>query len=181
MTPKVYRAGGMDKIIHYALRMSALGYMLMAATDKGVCAVQFDDDKNHLLSLLSEEFPNAKLILSSAQESPELDKWMEALDKHVSQGTPKPDVPLDIKGTVFQIKVWQCLLSIKEGDVKSYAEIAKQIDNPKAVRAVGSACAKNPVSVLIPCHRVLRGDGALGGYRWGIARKRALLDKEKAK
>jgi AraC family transcriptional regulator of adaptative response/methylated-DNA-[protein]-cysteine methyltransferase len=180
MTPKVYRACGEGEIIHYACRMTRLGYMIMAATEKGICSVQFDDDENYLLSLLSKEFPKAELVLSVAQDSPDLDNWIEALDKHVSQGAPRPDVPLDIRGTAFQIKVWQCLLSIKEGEVKSYAEVAEQIDNPKAVRAVGSACGKNPIGVLIPCHRVLRRDGAMGGYRWGLERKRTLLDKERA-
>jgi len=106
---------------------------------------------------------------------------MEALDLHLSQSAPRPDVPLDIRGTVFQMKVWQFLLSLKEGEVMSYGEVAEQIENPNAVRAVGTACGKNRIGVLIPCHRVLRGDGSLGGYRWGLDRKRALLDKERAK
>lgn len=181
MTPKAYRAGGDGEVIHYACRKTAFGYMIMAATDKGVCSVQFGDDENLLLSLLSNEFPNAELVLSAAQNAPELDNWMEALDKHVNQGAPRPDVPLDIRGTAFQIKVWQFLLSIKEGGVMSYGEVAEKIDNPKAVRAVGTACGKNPIGVLIPCHRVLRSDGALGGYRWGLERKRTLLDREKAR
>jgi AraC family transcriptional regulator, regulatory protein of adaptative response / methylated-DNA-[protein]-cysteine methyltransferase len=181
MTPKAYRAGGDGEVIHYACRKTAFGYMIMAATDKGVCSVQFGDDENLLLSLLSNEFPNAELVLSAAQNAPELDNWMEALDKHVNQGAPRPDVPLDIRGTAFQIKVWQFLLSIKEGGVMSYGEVAEKIDNPKAVRAVGTACGKNPIGVLIPCHRVLRSDGGLGGYRWGLERKRTLLDREKAR
>ena len=180
MTPKAYRAGGNGEVIHYACRKTAFGYMMMAATDKGVCSVQFGDDGSILLSLLSKEFPNAELILSAAQNALDLDHWMNALDKHVNQGAPRPDVPLDIRGTAFQIKVWQFLLSIKEGDVVSYGEVAEQIDNPKAVRAVGTACGKNPIGVLIPCHRVLRSDGSLGGYRWGLERKRTLLDKERA-
>lgn len=181
MTPKAYRAGGKGEIIHYACRETALGYMIMAATDKGVCSVQFGDDKASLLSLLSDEFPKAQFELSAAQDAPELDSWMLALDKHISQGAPRPEVPLDIRGTAFQIKVWQFLLSIKEGDVMSYGEVAEHIDNPKAVRAVGTACGKNPVGILIPCHRVLRSDGSLGGYRWGLERKRTLLDMERAR
>lgn len=181
MTPKAYRAGGKGEIIHYACRETALGYMIMAATEKGVCSVQFGEDKDSLLSLLSDEFPNAQFELSAAQDAPELDNWMVALDKHISQGAPRPDVPLDIRGTAFQIKVWQFLLSIKEGDVMSYGEVAEHIDNPKAVRAVGTACGKNPVGILIPCHRVLRSDGSLGGYRWGLERKRTLLDMERAR
>ncbi|MCG7550751.1 methylated-DNA--[protein]-cysteine S-methyltransferase [Pseudoalteromonas sp. Of7M-16] len=133
------------------------------------------------MNLLSEEFPKATLILSKAQDTPELDNWIYALDSHISHGAPKPDVPLDIKGTAFQLKVWQFLLSIKEGEVMSYGEVAAQIDSPKAVRAVGTACGKNRIGILIPCHRVLRSDGTLGGYRWGLERKKALLAKEGVK
>ncbi|QFI37826.1 methylated-DNA--[protein]-cysteine S-methyltransferase [Moritella marina ATCC 15381] len=179
MAPKVYRAGGRGEYINYACRATLLGIMMMAATNKGVCSVQFGDDENTLLSQLKLEFPYAELTLSMAQNAPELDDWMAALDQHVNNGAPRPDLPLDIRGTVFQIKVWQFLLSIKEGDILTYGEVAKQIDHPKAVRAVASACGKNRIGVLIPCHRVLRSDGGLGGYRWGIERKRVLLANEK--
>jgi AraC family transcriptional regulator of adaptative response/methylated-DNA-[protein]-cysteine methyltransferase len=129
--------------------------------------------------MLEMEFPNAMLNASLAQYAPELDAWIEALDKHISEGAPRPDLPLDMRGTVFQMKVWQFLLSIQEGDVLSYSELAAQIDKPKAARAVASACARNRIGVLIPCHRILRGDGGFGGYRWGLERKRALLDAER--
>ena len=178
MTPKVYRTGGKGERISYACRKTALGLMIMAATDKGVCSVQFGDTESELVAALNKEYPNAELMLSSAQESPELDRWMEALDQHVSLGAPRPDLPLDIKGTAFQMKVWQFLLSIKEGDVMSYKQVAERIDSPNAVRAVGTACGKNLLGVLIPCHRVLRSDGGLGGYRWGLERKQLLLKKE---
>jgi AraC family transcriptional regulator of adaptative response/methylated-DNA-[protein]-cysteine methyltransferase len=178
MNPKAYAAGGDGEVIYYACRSSSLGLMLMAATQKGVCSVQFHDDENALITQLGQEFPHATRVRSAAQDSPELDNWMQALNLHISQGAPKPDIPLDIRGTAFQIKVWQFLLSIKEGDVLSYADVAKQIDSPKAVRAVGTACGKNRIAVLIPCHRVLRSDGQLGGYRWGLARKQTLLDQE---
>ncbi len=178
MPPRVYRAGGAGEDIAYACRTTALGLIAMAATDSGVCFVQFGDDKASLITQLKAEFPNAELRASPAQNAPELDAWMEALDRHISQGAPRPDLPLDMRGTVFQMKVWQFLLSIREGDVLSYGEVAAHIDNPKAVRAVASACAKNRIGVLIPCHRVLKGDGGLGGYRWGLARKQALLDAE---
>ncbi len=182
MTPKAYRAGGAGEIITYVCRNTALGLMAMAATDKGVCFVQFGDgDAASLVTKLKDEFPNAELSASPAQDAPELDAWMEALDQHISKGAPRPDLPLDIRGTAFQMKVWQFLLSIREGDVLSYTELAVNIDKPKAVRAVASACAKNRIGVLIPCHRVLRGDGSLGGYRWGLERKRALLDAERAR
>lgn len=179
MTPRAYRAGGAGEIITYACRNTALGLMAMAATEKGVCFVQFGGDEESLVSKLKEEFPKAGLNTSPAKYAPELDAWMKALDQHISEGAPRPDLPLDMRGTAFQIKVWRFLLSIREGDVLSYSELAAQIDNPKAVRAVASACAKNRIGVLIPCHRVLRGDGSPGGYRWGLERKRALLDAER--
>lgn len=181
MTPKAYRAGGAGEVINYACRDTALGLMMMAATNKGVCSVQLGDNENTLLSQLIGEFPKAELIVSASQDAPELDLWIEALDQHISQGAPRPDLPLDIRGTAFQIKVWQFLLSIKEGDTLSYSEVAEKIDKPKAVRAVASACGKNRIGVLIPCHRVLRRDGELGGYRWGLERKQALLNKESVK
>nr|WP_067295198.1 bifunctional DNA-binding transcriptional regulator/O6-methylguanine-DNA methyltransferase Ada [Marinobacterium profundum] len=179
MTPKAYRAGGAGEMITYACRNTALGLMAMAATDKGVCFVHFGDDEESLIAKLKDEFPSAELSVSPAQAAPELDAWMQALEQHISQGAPRPDLPLDMRGTAFQMKVWQFLLSIREGDVLSYTELAAHIDKPRAVRAVASACAKNRIGVLIPCHRVLRGDGSLGGYRWGLERKRALLDAER--
>ncbi|PKH02429.1 cysteine methyltransferase, partial [Psychromonas sp. MB-3u-54] len=179
MTPKAYRARGAGEVINYACPNSLLGLMIMAATEKGVCSVQFGYNESTLLFPLRTEFPKAKLMVSASQNAPELDAWMKALDQHISQGDPRPDLPLDIRGTAFQIKVWQFLLSIKEGDVLSYGEVAAQVDNPKAARALGTACGKNTIAVLIPCHRVLKSDGGLGGYRWGLERKRTLLDNEK--
>lgn len=181
MTPKAYQAGGAGETITYAWRNTALGLMAMAATDKGVCFVQFGEDEKSLLTKLQTEFPKAKLTASPAQNRPEFDAWMDALDTHISKGAPRPDLPLDLRGTAFQMKVWRFLLSIREGDVLSYGEAAALIDKPKAHRAVASACAKNRIGVLIPCHRVLKGDGGLGGYRWGVERKRALLDAERAR
>lgn len=179
MTPKSYRKGALGEVIYYANRNTAIGLMMMAATERGVCFVSFADESNALLTQLQNEFPNAHLTQSNSQNTPELDAWVEALDQHVNQNAPKPNLPLDIRGTAFQIKVWQFLLSIKEGETFSYSEVAKEIDKPKAVRAVASACGKNRIGILIPCHRVLRNDGGLGGYRWGLERKRTLLNKEK--
>ncbi len=181
MTPKAYRSGGVGEVISYAYRISSLGSLVMAATAKGVCFVQFGEDKESLLVRLQDEFPKAELIASSSQDSIELDTWMDALDKHISNGAPRPELPLDLRGTAFQMKVWKFLLSIREGDVLSYGELAALIGKPKAFRAVATACGKNRIGVLIPCHRVLRGDGSLGGYRWGLERKRALLDKERVR
>ncbi len=181
MTPKAYRAGGAGEVIVYACRDTALGPMTMAATEKGVCFVQFGKDNESLLAQLQEEFPKAEFTASPAQNAPELEVWMDALDKHISKGAPRPDLPLDMRGTAFQMKVWRFLLSVREGDVISYGELAARIEKPKAVRAVASACAANSIGVLVPCHRVLRGDGSLGGYRWGLERKRALLDTERSR
>ena len=179
MTPTAYRACGAGETIAYAYRDTALGPIVMAATARGVCFVQFGKDLECLLDQLRSEFPMAKLITSAAQDAPELDAWIEALDAHISQGTPRPDLPIDMYGTAFQMKVWQFLLSVKEGDVISYGDLAARIEKPNAVRAVAAACAANRIGVLVPCHRVLRGNGELGGYRWGVERKRALLDMER--
>lgn len=180
MTPRAYRSGGAGETIAYACRDTALGALLMAATERGVCFVQFGVDPDALLGQLRGEFPNAALIASDAQETPELDAWITALDAHLADGAPRPDLPLDLRGTAFQMKVWRFLLSVREGEVISYGELARGIERPQAARAVAAACAANRVAVLVPCHRVLRGDGDLGGYRWGLGRKRALLDAERS-
>lgn len=179
MTPKAYRAGGAGETIAYAFRQSALGGLMMGATDRGICFAQFGDSETALRMALAAEFPSAIRQPSDTQTAPELDIWMAALEAHISEGLPRPDLPLDIRGTAFQIRVWRFLLSVREGEVISYGELAASIDAPKAVRAAASACAANRIAVLIPCHRVLRGDGSLGGYRWGLERKRALLDGER--
>jgi AraC family transcriptional regulator of adaptative response/methylated-DNA-[protein]-cysteine methyltransferase len=181
MTPKAYRSGGAGETIVYACRDTALGPMIMAATERGVCFAQFGKNMEALLEKLRADFSTAKLSASPAQVAPELDAWIEALDAHISQGAPRPDLPLDLRGTAFQIKIWRFLLSVREGDVISYGELAARIEKPKSVRAVASACAANRIGVLVPCHRVLRGDGSLGGYRWGLERKRALLDAERSR
>jgi AraC family transcriptional regulator of adaptative response/methylated-DNA-[protein]-cysteine methyltransferase len=179
MTPSAYRAGGAGEAIAYACRDTALGTLLLAATDRGVCFAQFGDDADTLLRQLAEEFPRAALEASPAEDSRELGAWLDALVAHVGGGAPRPELPLDLRGTAFQIRVWRFLLSVPEGSVVSYGEVAAAIEQPRAVRAVASACAANRVAVLVPCHRVLRGDGTLGGYRWGMERKRALLDAER--
>jgi AraC family transcriptional regulator of adaptative response/methylated-DNA-[protein]-cysteine methyltransferase len=179
MTPAAYRAGGKGEQIYFAYRKSAMGPLMMAATARGVCFAQFGESRNALLEQLRKEFPGATILGSPAEDAPALDDWIEALDRHLANEAPRPDLPLDLRGTAFQLKVWRFLLSVKEGDVVSYGELAKGIGRPKAVRAAASACGANRVSVLVPCHRVLRGDGELGGYRWGVERKRTLLDIER--
>ncbi len=179
MTPSKYRSGAVGESIAYATRKTALGWTMMAATNRGVCFVQFGDSPAELLAQLRAEFPKALLEPSRAQDSVALDAWIAALDAHLAHGAPRPDVPLDLRGTAFQIRVWRFLLKIPAGAVMSYGEVANGIGQPAAARAVGTACGSNKVGVLIPCHRVLRGDGNLGGYRWGLERKRALLDAER--
>jgi len=179
MTLSAYRAGGAGEKIAYALRETALGLILMAATDRGVCFIHFGDDEQTLLDTLSKEYPNGDLIVSSATDTPELTLWIEALDHHLSTHGPRPDIPLHLNGTAFQMRVWRFLMSVPEGDVKSYSEVAQGIGAPKAFRAAATAIANNNIAVLIPCHRVLRSDGSLGGYRWGVERKRTLIDQER--
>ncbi len=179
MTPAAYRAGGEGERIRYACRETALGPLLMAATERGVCFAQFGDSEKALLKQLREEFPAAEIEPSPATGQQSLDAWMRSLDAYLSASAPRPDLPLDLRGTAFQLKVWRFLLGIREGDVVSYSEVAEGIGKPSAVRAAASACGANRVGVLVPCHRVLRGDGQLGGYRWGVERKRSLLDLER--
>ena len=181
MTPKHYRAGGKGETLSWACRNTALGPILMAATDRGVCFAQFGSDCETLQQQLRAEFPRAELKRYQAASSQQLDQWIDALDAYIQNKQPRPELPLDLQGTAFQIKVWEFLLSLEDGDVISYAELAQGIDKPKAVRATASACAANRIAVLVPCHRILRGDGGLGGYRWGLARKRALLDAERVR
>ena len=180
MSPSRYGKGGDGEAIAYACRRTSLGLLMMAATDQGVCFAEFGDEETALQDQLQKEFPKARLSQSGAEASPELDAWITALDEHLSQNTPRPDIPLDIRGTAFQTRVWKLLLSVREGEIVSYSELAKRLGEPKAVRAVASACGRNRIAVLIPCHRVLRSDGSLGGYRWGLDRKQQLLEHERS-
>jgi AraC family transcriptional regulator of adaptative response/methylated-DNA-[protein]-cysteine methyltransferase len=180
MTPSAYRAGGAGETIVYAVRDTALGPLMMGATERGVCFVQFGDGADTLLAQLRREFPRATLAPSSPDAAAPLDDWMEALADHLARAAPRPDLPLDLRGTAFQIKVWRFLMSVRPGEVVSYSELAAGVGAPRAVRAAASACAANRLAVLVPCHRALRADGSLGGYRWGLERKRALLDAERS-
>jgi AraC family transcriptional regulator of adaptative response/methylated-DNA-[protein]-cysteine methyltransferase len=180
MTPSTYRAGGAGEHIAYACRDTVLGPLMMAATRRGVCFAQFGADAGALLAQLRAEFPRASLSPSAAQAAPALDAWMAALDDHLGRDGPRPEIPLDLRGTAFQIRVWRFLLGIQSGQAVSYAEVAAGIGAPRAVRAAAGACAANRIAVLVPCHRVLRSDGDLGGYRWGLERKRTLLARERA-
>jgi AraC family transcriptional regulator, regulatory protein of adaptative response / methylated-DNA-[protein]-cysteine methyltransferase len=176
MTPTAYRAGGAGATIRFAVGECSLGSILVAATEKGVCAIQFGDNPDALVRNLQDAFPKATLVGG--------DEAFEQLVARVVGFVEAPrrglDLPLHVRGTAFQQKVWRALRKIRPGATASYAEIAAKIGEPKAVRAVAQACGANPVAVAIPCHRVVRRDGALSGYRWGVERKRALLNKEAA-
>lgn len=180
MTPKQYRAGGAGVAISHAVSRTPLGPLMMGATDRGLCFVQFGDSEKALLEQLAAEYPGAALApMSEAQRGP-FEDWMQALSAHIASGQPAPQLPLDLRGTAFQMKVWAYLQQIPTGELRSYTEVAEAIGAPRAVRAVASACAANRVALLVPCHRVIRGDGSLGGYKWGLERKRALIDRERA-
>ena len=176
MTPSTFRAGGADEEIRYAVAPSSLGWVLVAASGKGVCAIVLGDKPDALVEDLKGQFPRAGLVGGDKDFERLTTKIIAFVD---APGTP-PDLPLDIRGTAFQHRVWEALTRIPAGTTASYAEIAKAIGAPRAARAVARACAANRLAVVIPCHRVVRGDGSLSGYRWGVTRKRALLDKEKA-
>lgn len=178
MTLSAYRDGAPGETLHWAARETRLGWLAMAATARGVCFAQFGDDADVLRAELTREFPKATLVASAAHAP--LDGWIEALDAHLSRAAPATTLPLDLRGTAFQMRVWRFLQGIPLGETRAYADVAQAIGAPKATRAVGTACGANRVAVLVPCHRVLRGDGGFGGYRWGLERKRALLDAERA-
>jgi AraC family transcriptional regulator, regulatory protein of adaptative response / methylated-DNA-[protein]-cysteine methyltransferase len=177
MTPKAYKAGGTGEAIRVSVRICSLGLVLIAATQRGICTIEFGDDETLLMQKLSVRFPNAVLLTKDTQ----FDDWLERVLRHIEAPAKALDLPLDIRGTVFQQQVWKALQDIPVGATASYSEIAQRIDKPKAVRAVASACASNTLAVVIPCHRVVRGNGELSGYRWGVERKSKLLDIEAAK
>jgi len=178
MTPATYARGGRGASIVYAVVDSPLGRLLVAATEAGVCFVSLGERGERdgpLVAALEAEFPEADAIeRDDARVGPSLD----ALVAYLSGETPHVDLPLDIQATAFQRRVWQELIAIPTGETRSYSEIAERLGLPKGQRAVGRACATNPVSLIIPCHRALRENGELGGYRWGLKRKRALLEHE---
>lgn len=174
MTPATYRRGGAGARIRYTVVGSPLGRMLLAATSSGVCAVKFGDSAKKLFADLAREFPAAEL----ARDRRGLARWAQQLAGSMRGGSPAFDIPLDLRATAFQWKVWEALRAIPRGATRSYRQVAQAIGRPRAVRAVARACATNPVAVLIPCHRVVRTDGALGGYRWGVERKKTLLQRE---
>ncbi len=174
MTPTKYRAGGADEVIKFAVGQTSLGAVLVASTEKGVAAILLGDDPDKLVRELQDRFPRARLIGADAN--------YEALIARVVALVEAPgiglDLPLDIRGTAFQKRVWDALRNLPAGATASYTEVARRIGAPGAVRAVARACAANKLAVVVPCHRVVRSDGSLSGYAWGVERKRALLERE---
>ena len=174
MTPTAYRAGGAATRIRFAVGECSLGSILVAASPRGICAILLGDDPDALARRLQDEFPNAELIGGDA----DFERLVARVVGFVERPALGLDLPLDVRGTVFQQRVWQALRALPAGTTASYAEIARRIGAPRAVRAVAQACAANRLAVAIPCHRVVRTDGALSGYRWGVHRKAALLAAE---
>jgi len=177
MTPGAYRRRGVGVTIHYTAVRTSRGLLLVAVTERGICSVALGDDEETLVGSLRAEYPAAELARATDAD----DRLVDAVVAHVEGTARANDLPLDLKATAFQWQVWRALQRIPEGATRSYQEIARELGHPSAARAVARACASNRVAVLIPCHRVVRGDGALGGYRWGVARKAALLARESAR
>ena len=177
MTPGAFRAGGSGAVIRFAIAACSLGALLVASTDKGVCAILLGDDADMLLRDLQDRFPQADL----RGAEPDYEQTVAKVIGMVEAPALGLDLPLDVRGTAFQQRVWQALREIPAGSTVSYAELARRIGLPTGARAVAGACAANALAVAIPCHRVVRNDGALSGYRWGVERKRQLLDREAGK
>jgi AraC family transcriptional regulator, regulatory protein of adaptative response / methylated-DNA-[protein]-cysteine methyltransferase len=179
MTPSQYRNAGASVAISHVTLQTPLGPIMIGATDRGVCFVQFGKSERALLDRLREEYPRASLQPMREPHDCQMQAWATAVRDYVTGALTEIAVPTDIAASAFQLRVWKYLQSIPRGEVRSYADVARGIGRPKAVRAVGRAIGANTVAVLIPCHRVIRGNGELGGYRWGAARKRTLLATEK--
>ncbi|MFN0042839.1 MAG: bifunctional DNA-binding transcriptional regulator/O6-methylguanine-DNA methyltransferase Ada [Alphaproteobacteria bacterium] len=175
MTPAAYRKGGRDMRIAYTVVRTPLGPMIVAGTNLGVSYIAFDDDEGALEAALRAEYPEAEV----ARDDSGMGRYVKPIADHVAGHPSSLELPLDVQATAFQRRVWQALRDIPIGETRTYRQIARAVGAPKAARAVGNACARNPVSIVVPCHRAIRGDGSLGGYAWGLARKRRLLDIEK--
>ena len=175
MTPASYRSGGLGAEIRFAVAETAIGNVLVGATERGVCSVKIGGTPSTLERDLRREFPAATIQPGGAP----LQRWVQALTRHLEGASPDIDLPLDMKGTAFQWKVWEALRGIPYGETRTYREVACAIGAPKAARAVGHACATNPVAILVPCHRVVREGGGLGGYAYGLAVKKSLLESER--
>jgi AraC family transcriptional regulator, regulatory protein of adaptative response / methylated-DNA-[protein]-cysteine methyltransferase len=175
MTPSTYRRGAVDVAIRFTTVSSPIGRLLVAATARGVCAVSLGRSDAELRAALRQEYPHAEI----SRDRQSLGGWTRRILEHLAGNQPRLDLPLDIRATAFQWQVWQALTAIPYGAIRTYADVAKTIGRPSAVRAVARACAANPAAVAIPCHRVVPSGGGIGGYRWGRTRKRALLAAER--
>ena len=180
MTPQQYRQGGRGLSISHASARTPLGLVMIGATDRGICFIQFGDDEKALERQLAAEYPAATHTPMPADQRDTFAAWMRSLSAYLEGHAAALDLPLDVRGTAFQMRVWRYLQTIPFGEVQSYSEVASGIGQPSAARAVAQACASNTIALAIPCHRVIRGNGELGGYRWGVERKRTLLDRERA-
>ena len=174
MTPSRWRAGGAGETIRFALGQCSLGAILVAESDQGICSIALGDAPEPLLAQLQAQFPRADLVGGDAA----FERRVAQVVGFVEQPALGLELPLGVRGSAFQQRVWQALRAVPAGQTLSYAELARRIGQPRAARAVARACASNVLAVAIPCHRVVRGDGALAGYRWGVARKQALLESE---
>ena len=183
MTPATYRKGGAGAEIRYIITKSALGGLLVAGTAAGICAVKLGDDTDALLAELQQEFRAATLVCvafgDDSPETPGLEEWAAAILEYLGGRLTKIDLPLDVLATAFQWRVWRRLQAIPAGETLTYQEMAGDLGQPTASRAVGRACATNPVAPIVPCHRAVRKDGGLAGYRWGLHRKEALIEMER--
>ena len=177
MTPATYAKGGAGAEMTFTVQPSALGLLMVAATGRGISFIALGDDVSALEAELRAEFPEAAIVRDDAV----LGAWTDAVVAHLAGHMPHLDLPLDVRATAFQRRVWEELMRIPAGETRTYSEIAERLGLARGQRAVGRACATNPVSIAIPCHRAIRVDGGLGGYRWGLHRKRKLLDDEKAR
>ena len=183
MTPASYSKGGAGAVIRYVVTGSALGEVLVAGTASGVCAVKLGDDAEMLTAELSDEFPAADIRPIEAgghdSECDTLWGWASAVMEYIDGDRLDIDLPVDVRATIFQWKVWRKLQAIPSGETRTYQQLAEELGRPTASRAVGQACAANPVALIVPCHRAVRKDGGLGGYRWGLSRKEALVEMER--
>jgi AraC family transcriptional regulator of adaptative response/methylated-DNA-[protein]-cysteine methyltransferase len=175
MTPATYRKGGQGMKIGYTIAKSPLGKVLVAATERGVSAVYLGDQESTLVAELREEYPRAEI----APAADSFQRWVREIVLRIEGKQPHMELPLDVQATAFQRRVWKELQRIPCGRTRTYSQVAHSLGQPKAVRAVARACATNPVSIVVPCHRVIREDGTLAGYRWGLSRKEQLLAQEK--
>ena len=184
MTPATYRKGGAGAIIRYVTTDSALGGLLVAGTVTGVCSVKLGDESEALIAELEQEFPAATLVGTApgddSQDGAGLRRWVVLLQEYLAGRRTNIDLPLDVLATAFQWRVWRRLQAIPVGETRTYQEMAGDLEQPNASRAVGRACATNPVAPIIPCHRAVRKDGGLAGYRWGLHRKETLLEMERS-